>query len=245
MNFARYKTEQAFTMAELLIVLGMVGVLAAITLPTLKNNLPDRNDAIRKKVEYELEQKVAELYSDDVVYGDRYDENGNLTRGFRNTYYVKVGGVPYGDDSDDNFKKQKFCKLLASRFDLSSGPNCDVNNTAKFTTDGGTPTFITRDGIEWLLEVTDFVDEKDDDSPAILAFKVSSGNNRGNNCARKPENQGTQGVDGQINTFVGANKAGINYSVECNRPDIFLYAVNANGTLYKPYARSAKVITRH
>ena len=276
MNFKRNEIKKAFTMAELIIVLGIVGVVAAITLPTLINNLPDRNDAIRKKVEYELEHKIAELYNDDILYGDRKQkvtitENGEsktitfLSRGFRNTYYVKVNGEPYGKDPDDPDKlydlkfandnngekkaqaQQKFCKLLASRFDIiETEPNCSDDANFSSDTNNNKPTFTTRDGIEWVLEITNFADENGDDKPAALAFKVSADRKLQKNCAWKPEDKidDTTDVNKAIASFVSSGKKNITYDKNCKRPDIFLYAVNANGTLYKPYVRSAKVLTR-
>ena len=184
----KYKlnTKYGFTLAEVLIAMSLIGIIAAITLPTLKDAMPDKYDAMRKKAEYELEQKVADIVNDDALYGDRLvkndpdnpNETPHLSKGLPNTYYVSYNEKAFGCDllenmtdekkaSCEQYQKQKFCKLLAAKFDLAPGTNVNCESDVKFTNDGGTPSFISRDGIEWLVPVSDFSDYE------YIAFKTS------------------------------------------------------------------------
>lgn len=52
------KTKSGFTLAEILITLGIIGVVAAITLPTLLNNAGDRVNINKLKREYSLFQQA-------------------------------------------------------------------------------------------------------------------------------------------------------------------------------------------
>jgi len=211
--------KKAFTMAELLVTLSIIGVVAAITLPTIRSVMPNKYDAMRKKAEYELEQKVTELVNDDIVYGDREDENGGISRGLRNTYYVKLGDgedLSYGKDiRDHDDAKRKFCKLLASKFELApdSEVNCDPG--AKFTSEDGTPSFISRDGVEWLIPITNFLN-----GDGYIVIRTSAaGDSRAPHCGHVIKENIT-------------SEHGIITGNCSNGADTFVYGVTPDGNIY-------------
>ena len=85
--------KKAFTLAETLIVLVVIGILAAILLPVAKNIAPDRNLMKFKKAHNTLGSAIREL-----VQSEEYYLNGDLG--------VKVDGTLVED-------KKYFCETLA------------------------------------------------------------------------------------------------------------------------------------
>lgn len=276
MKKIKFNIRCGFTLAELLIAISLIGILAAITMPTLKDAMPDKYDAMRKKAEYELEQKVADIVNDDLLYGDTVDANGNTVHGLRNMYYVNYNGKAFGCDILENmeeskkeeckkYQKQKFCKLLAAKFDLAPGTavNCEVN--AKFKRDGGTPSFISRDGIEWLVPISDFsnADEKhyiafktsadgDLNAPrcATLYISSSSGVSEMTSFASLALNTwGWKGnKDNTGKTQYTVDTADMNPHHSCKidyntKQDVFIYTIDANGQLQNGQTRTDKIQT--
>ena len=90
--------KKAFTLAETLIVLVVIGILAAILLPVARNIVPDRNLMKFKKAHTTLGNAIREL-----VQSEEYYLNGDLG--------VKLNG----DLIDGNHAGDKtyFCKTLA------------------------------------------------------------------------------------------------------------------------------------
>lgn len=142
----------AFTMPELLIVLGLLGVIAALTLPTVFKLLPNKDEQNLQKITYSLSNMVAQMHNDDTMYPKLM----NFTKeGFRNTDKVTIKNVDYDGET-------KFCKLLASRFEkMSKDVNCLKYSDTPIDADGaftytGNPTFTTTDKIDWFVNEDDF-----------------------------------------------------------------------------------------
>ena len=81
------KKHLAFTLAETLIVMGVIGVVAALTLPNLNQSTGNKEKAV----------KLQKLYSNlndalgraQVVYGpiDTWSKDGNMTERFMNRLF--------------------------------------------------------------------------------------------------------------------------------------------------------------
>lgn len=89
--FSPHPTSQrksAFTLAEVLITLGIIGVVAAMTLPTLINNIKHKElETAFKKSYSTLSQTIQKVMLDD--YGGTYDYNlTNLINNIQK-YYIK------------------------------------------------------------------------------------------------------------------------------------------------------------
>ena len=81
---ARQSRKSAFTLAETLIVMGIIGVVAALTLPNLNSSTGDKEKAVRLQ---KLYQNLNDAYSRaTVVYGpiDTWPKNGSHTERFMN-----------------------------------------------------------------------------------------------------------------------------------------------------------------
>ena len=151
------RSKFAMTLAELLMCIGVIGVIAAITLPILRQVIPSKEDSFRKKTNYIVEQVVTQLHEDEILYPKKSDF---YSQGFQNTEKVTVSGVEYEGD-------KKFCELFASKFMISSESGTlacyddpiDAATTMKPEADKTHKTkasFIAKDGVWWYLPITGF-----------------------------------------------------------------------------------------
>lgn len=139
MFFNKYcsRIKLGISMAEILIAIAIIGILAAITLPVLKNAMPDKEEKMHQKMTYIVEQVVGQIYDDDIMYLKRSDL---FKQGFQNTEKATINGVDYEGDT-------KFCQLFASKFNKRS---------SEVVCEDGKKTFTSTDNVDWYLPVTDF-----------------------------------------------------------------------------------------
>ena len=153
-NFTNAKAT-AFTLAEVLITLGIIGIVAAMTIPTLINNYKKKQTSVKLKRFYSTINQAIQLSEIDngSVFtwnkeDQALDENGdniseaqkNSSAQFYNTYlapYIKTVKL---DDSDykDYYKRVYF--LDGSMLDLQNG-DCvdfiyDTNGNSAPNTEG-------------------------------------------------------------------------------------------------------------
>lgn len=243
-------TKPAFTLAEVLIAIALLGTIAAITMPMIKNAIPNKYEAMHKKADYALEHTVAEIVNDDYLYGpqkvtspDPADPTKTITNtiyGLKNTYAVNVGGTNYSGNT-------KFCELFASKFSKYPGTTvrCNVASTQLgFSNDNKTPTFTSSDGIQWLIQRSDF------NNSIVIAFRVSTENdNNAPHCAYLPSpfrdsrpgtSQSIINSAAYINILAakgsGSSKKKTFASAtlsNCQKPDTFIYVLTPEGKLIK------------
>ena len=96
------KNKKAFTLAELMVCLLLISVLATILLPAIIQNKPNKSKVIFRKAYYIIERVVSELINDDDLYPTNEEEN---VMGFANTAEVTYAGKTYSGAS-------KFCNLF-------------------------------------------------------------------------------------------------------------------------------------
>ncbi len=97
--------KKGFTLAELMIVLAVLAVIAAVLMPTVFNSMPDENKLKFKKGYYTLKRTI-----DQMVNSDAYDSTeGNF--GPKEGYYI--GSHPYATTNDNDGSK-KFCIEFAN-----------------------------------------------------------------------------------------------------------------------------------
>ncbi len=109
--------KKAFTLAEVMIVLTVIGILTAILLPNAIRSTPDENVMKFKKANNTLAQVIGELVSNEKYYFE-----GDLRR------------KPNGDFITD---EAYFCKTIANLISTKS-VNCASYGTAKSYADGRT-----------------------------------------------------------------------------------------------------------
>ena len=138
---------RGFTLAELLIVLGITGVVAAVILPAINGLMPDKTKINYLKVYDELNNSIKALTADSTVFpvilkNGGQDIDVSKIPLLNDTKPLKS---PFKDDSKYSGDK-KLCNLLA----FSMG----VNESCKDTSYPSTPSFTTSNGMEWWISQT-------------------------------------------------------------------------------------------
>lgn len=134
--------KDAFTLAETLVVLTIIGVLAVIALSVLQKSVPDKNKALFKKAYSVTERTIAELVNDENFYP--YDPD---RIGFLNTDVVQIPGTTSAASGDT-----KLCELFTNKLNLLGDIAYEDSNCV----------FETTDGIFWTMPVgvSDFATRK-------------------------------------------------------------------------------------
>ena len=125
--------KRAFTMAETLVVISIIGFLAVILLNSIGAIQPDKEKAMFKKAYQIAERTVGELINDEAIYA--YDRD---RIGFYNTDRADVEGTLDSYEGDG-----KFCQFFARKLNTYRPAEWDSTN--------GQCTFQTTDGVSWIV----------------------------------------------------------------------------------------------
>ena len=147
----------AFTLAEVMITLVVLGILAAILMPVVKNLYPDKQMVMFRKAYYVAERMVYELVNDENFYPSKEGKYG-----LDNVIAVSYMGKSFGDSSSETSEaaKSKFCGLFAEKVNVSDYDAVDCATAHTPTLNGGsasTPAFTTTDGVAWYMPISDFI----------------------------------------------------------------------------------------
>ena len=136
---------KAFTLAEVMVTLAIMGVLASIMLPVMSKIRPDKTKATFKKAYYVVERTVYDMVTDESLY----PELGSY-KGFDNTQEVTYNGQKYKGDT-------KFLQLnkISNNRPGSTYIPFDGNN--------GSPNIVTSDGIAYYIPSSNFKDKIGDE----------------------------------------------------------------------------------
>ncbi len=247
--------RKGYTLAEVLIVLGIIGIVAAFMIPSVMTGVPSKYESLQKKAAYMLENTISGIVNNEVYY-ERKDiinpETHEVTHlhGLTNTYPVLVDGVMYGStDFNRPEAKRKFCEIFASKFQLKDGTLINCNDNADFVTNAsqmGTvyPTFTSAEGIQWIIPVSNFNENENKPNNRLILYKTSVDYKSGPNCAYVSRNYYNAYIknykpSGSSYPYIKTNKQ------DCPRPDIFVYGITPGGKLYKEEATSDDVPERN
>lgn len=133
-------SKKGFTLAEVMITISIIGVLAAMLIPTVVKTLPDNNRVMFKKAYSLLEQGVSDLISNEQYYPSTLTGSGVSTGTGSSAVIVPIGFYNTAKDATIPTTVDKFCYLLSEEFNTTT-VNC--GSTAG--------TFITADGMYWQI----------------------------------------------------------------------------------------------
>ena len=123
----------AFTLSELLIALGVIAILTAISMPIIHNLLPDQNVVMAKRAFYTTETIISDLLNDQYCYPKQRARVG-LDDGLVYKRCEKWKFVD-GQSEKDN-AQEKLLTLFASKLDVK-----EIKDNGK--------TILTKDGMIW------------------------------------------------------------------------------------------------
>ena len=150
-----------FTMAEMLVCLSVISIIATILIPTIGNLHPNKTKAMFKKAYQVTERVVYELVNDTELYPE-----GSGVVGFDNVGLGEFVADPDKTDDENAAEqlkqvktaKSKFCQLFAQKVNTTDTLNCVAG--ANTSSDGIIPkskiSFSTTDGIFWAMPYTNF-----------------------------------------------------------------------------------------
>ena len=116
--------KKGFTLAEVMIVLTVIGILAGILIPVANNSRPDENVMKFKKAHATLMNVIHEL-----VTSDKYYKDGMMD--FRPDGSQVYGGFAHGEGTVGNDNDVKyFCQTFADVISTKS-VNCSTVQTAE------------------------------------------------------------------------------------------------------------------
>ena len=131
--------KKGFTLQELLITLGIVGVISAITIPAIMSVCPDKNKSLFIKTYRTIASLTNEILNDTSLYLETYDTDGKPN-------CVGMGCTARPSDPQYNSESyegaHKFAYLLADKLDLDGDVTRTFDgvqpNVMDFRTTGGT-----------------------------------------------------------------------------------------------------------
>lgn len=167
----------AYTMAEILVVIGIIGVLAVIIMPIIIHAMPTKEEKMHQKMSYLIEQLALHLYDNEAYY----PRTSDVTKlGFKNTDEVTVDGVKYGGGISTSLaRKQKFCKLFAHQFNgVDHGTVVCLDNI-----ESQSPSFRSSEGVDWWIPKTTFEESDNGQIKGFVKIKIDvNGYDKGQNC---------------------------------------------------------------
>lgn len=160
------KKLKGFTLTELMVAMGVIGILVAVVTPAIMKTRPNKNKMMIKKSFYTAEQIVSTLINDERLYPDMKEicdrgvvEGEDPTKvycafGFDYDNSVRYEGETYAGNT-------KFADLFASRLNVK-------------TEDETNHIYYTTDGIKWDLSGTVGAWTKDQDTPGKFGDQTNA-----------------------------------------------------------------------
>ena len=160
------KKLKGFTLTELMVAMGVIGILVAVVTPAIMKTRPNKNKMMIKKSFYTAEQIVSTLINDERLYPDMKEicdrgvvEGEDPTKvycafGFDYDNSVRYEGETYAGNT-------KFADLFVSRLNVK-------------TEDETNHIYYTTDGIKWDLSGTVGAWTKGQDTPGKFGDQTNA-----------------------------------------------------------------------
>ena len=206
------KNKYGFTLAEMMVTIGIIGVLAMVMLPAIKNSQPNQEMVLLKKSYYNVSRIVSELINDEDFYPDAEDQD---RAGFKNTSISDLtGGIEATYHGLSFSGNSKFCGLFASKINTSQGGDPRTLCDARVSLNNG-GNFSTPDGIIWSMPVGNFAGGSED------IYIDVNGTGKGSNCAPRD---------------LAINGNGMRACARGTAPDRFVIRIDRFGAISMPSA---------
>lgn len=173
--------KQGYTLAEILICLGIIGILAAILLPLANKYKPDGIKATYVKTYYTLVETIREIASNQAIYPLT---DSNFTYSYNKAPLFNLEEVTIGKDENGNPKKYggdeaKLCEVLSEFFpqSLEGEVSCQKGTITYSDTIFSTPSFTTNKGVQFVIGT-----ETDGQTNYQTDIYVDLNGEKGNNC---------------------------------------------------------------
>lgn len=219
---------KGFTLAEVLVTLGILGVIAALVIPTLMKSVPNNNWVMFRKSYSILESAVHNVVNDDSNYP--YTQTAITTDG-TNTSVMR--GLNY-TTATGNGSVNKFCFYLTDQLNTVGSVYCPpATGDARWGwSPGQSATFTTTDGVSWKLYFRNSDDDPNNQFPLapsmsysaqpvypVLAYIDVNGSSKGPNCT--------------ASTFGSGLAATCASTSDCSsNPDTFIIDIRYDGKLH-------------
>lgn len=128
------RLNNAFSLTELLVALGIIAILCAILLPIIFNILPNRNTLMAKRAYYTTSTIVSELLNDSACYPDKTKDPDDPKTGFDDGTKYRLCAKWQGDETAGE-AVEKFNTLFFDKLGVTP-PAAAGDNKAVMTDDG-------------------------------------------------------------------------------------------------------------
>lgn len=179
------RLNKAFTLTELLVALGVIGVLCAILLPIIFNIMPSQNTIMAKRAYYIVQSVVSDLINDEACYPDLTSASDSEQRvGFDDGFGYANCSRWGGNDNTQTLNSEgnanlKFVTLFVDKLDLNGSVTPSATGS----------TFTTKDGIQWSIHNMGYATKNNRNASAIITVDVNGRNSP--NCDQAAGSGGT------------------------------------------------------
>lgn len=168
----------AYTLAEALIALAIIAVIAAITLPMANKFMPDGTKVLYLKAYDSLMTITHGIAANTQIYPTKNEGGTIIYKNYPlfNLNAVTVDGTTYGGN------RAKFCQLLAASFG-DNAPNCSVSYVENPAWNATNISFTANNGAEFMVYTDSAITSGNIAHYKTDVYIDTNGIERGNNCS--------------------------------------------------------------